>query len=170
MIWGTDMVQVVKQYVLIGPYQGQDRVFSGHQFVNGVHEYRGDDSRLRSVDQVLGMFGAMRTDSSEFIELYGGEAEVVQDEPDEPRGHSHVPQALVDAIKGLDPDALLSWTNSGLPAIAEVSKISGMSNLTRAVIADAVPGWTREVAASERDKARSEEGKTQDDEGEKDPE
>lgn len=56
------------------------------------------------------------------------------------------PDKLTAAVKSLDPNDDTHWTAKGLPAIEAVSKAYGKSNLTRADIEAAAPGYTRPKA------------------------
>ena len=51
------------------------------------------------------------------------------------------------ALRKLDPDNDDDWTQGGLPAMARVQELSGMSGLNRQQVGEADPGYNREKAA-----------------------
>jgi hypothetical protein len=56
---------------------------------------------------------------------------------------------LVRAIEALDAAEDSHWTKAGLPAIVAVEQAYGSTDVTRALIEAAKPGWTREQALAD---------------------
>jgi hypothetical protein len=53
---------------------------------------------------------------------------------------------IIDAIKSLDPAKDDFWTGQGLPTVDAVAQASGVANVTRKKISEAIPNFNREAA------------------------
>lgn len=157
------------RFVIVGPNAGKSGTWGNRVFVNGKSPFEGTEQDLYLAARLMAKFGAY-PDGTPALEharqtLLAAEQgekpppapepepEPVPDPGAEPEVVQFTDTKLVDALRKLDPEDDRMWTKDNLPFIAWVERYMQVGGLNRRVVSEALPGWDRDQARAERDKA-----------------
>jgi len=128
--------------------EGSEELTKAQEALNGGDQVQADGSVQDGQEGVRGGPGS-DTEGAEETPDGGSDAgaETGEAGPDDATGNGA--RSLAEAVQALDPENDDHWTNGGQPKVDAVASQLGRTDVTRAQVEAAAPGYNREVARGE---------------------